>query len=182
MNFHKIVRQWTKVYEPMKDDEEIENRRFYLTDTSNGVVELAKKLTPKMTPCVAMESVVEGGGKLERPNRNYPIYFYCRARDMSDGDCASEATEEAWFHAQQFLAWLKKKHDDEMDSNIDGDFARIELDNAWIEMQTIGPLHDGWYAVMIQLERAEPLNLCVDESLYIDPEDEEEDDSDSDSE
>ena len=165
MTFHKIVRQWCKSYKNMLDTEE--NRRFYLTDSTQGVVELAKKIEPKFSPCVVMESNVEGGGKITMPRRNYPIYFFCRARDMADGDCAAEAKEEAWYHAQQFLAWLKAKHDEEVAENINGDFSRIDLENDLLDVQTIGPLQDGWYAVLIQFERLEPLNICVNPDLYI---------------
>lgn len=166
MTFHSIVRQWCRLYRPMLDSPQ--NRRFYLTDSTSGVVELAKGITASYSPCVVMESSVEGGGKITRPSRNYPIYFFVKADKMADGDAAAAAKEEAWFHAQQFLAWLKLKHDDEMDRNIDGDYARIELDNAMLDITTVGPLENGWYAVMIQFERDEPLNLCVDDDLYID--------------
>lgn len=171
MTFHSIVRQWCRTYKPMLDSVTNGNRRFYLTDSTSGVVELAKGIEPKFSPCVVMESNVEGGGSITRPNRNYPIYFFCRARDMADGDCAAEAKEEAWYHAQQFLTWLKDKHDH--DPNYDGDFARIDLDNSLLDVQTIGPLQDGWYAVLIQFERAEPLNLCVNEDMYVNPEEDE---------
>ena len=166
MTFHSIVRQWCHIYRPMLDSSTNGNRRFYLTDSQGGVVELAKGIEPKFSPCVVMESSVEGGGEITRPVRNYPIYFFVRARDMADGDCAAEAKEEAWFHAQQFLTWLIDRREKELDENIDGDFARIDLDNALLDIQTVGPLQDGWYAVLIQFERAEPLSLCVNEDMY----------------
>ena len=143
-----------------------QNRRFYLTDSTSGVVELAKGIAASYSPCVVMESSVEGGGKVTRPSRNYPIYFFVKADKMADGDAAAAAKEEAWFHAQQFLAWLKLKHDDEMERNIDGDYARIELDDAMLDITTVGPLENGWFGVLIQFERDEPLNLCVDDGLY----------------
>lgn len=167
MTFHSIVRQWCRTYKPMLDSVTNGNRRFYLTDSTAGVVELAKGIEPKFSPCVVMESNVEGGGSITRPTLNYPIYFFVRARDMADGDCAAEAKAEAWYHAQQFLTWLLNKREKEMNNNIDGDFARIDLDNAILDIQTIGPLQDGWYAVLIQFERTEPLNLCVDDDMYI---------------
>ena len=166
MTFHSIVRQWCRLYRPMLDSPQ--NRRFYLTDSTSGVVELAKGIAASYSPCVVMESSVEGGGKITRPSRNYPIYFFVKADKMADGDAAAAAKEEAWFHAQQFLAWLKLKHDDEMERNIDGDDARIELDDAMLDITTVGPLENGWFGVLIQFERDEPLNLCVDDDLYID--------------
>ena len=144
------------------------NKRFYLTDSTSGVVELAKGIANSFSPCVVMESSVEGGGPIRRPSRNYPIYFFVRAKKMADGDDAAVAKEEAWMHARNFLAWLLKKHEEELEVNRDGDFARIDLDNVFIGVQTIGPLENGWFAVLIQFDREEPLNLCVDEGLYID--------------
>ncbi len=167
MTFHSIVRQWCMTYKPMLDSATNGNRRFYLTDSTAGVVELAKGISNSFSPCVVMESSVEGGGSVTRPNRNYPVYFFVRARDMSDGDAAAEAKEEAWYHAQNFLSWLLERHNREIDDNIiDGDFARINMDD-FIDIQTVGPIENGWFAVLIQFERAEPLKLCVNEDLYV---------------
>lgn len=168
MTFHSIVRQWCRIYKHMLDSPKNNNRRFYLTDTKEGLVELAKNLEPKMSPSVIMESSVEGSGEIRRPTRNYPIYFFVRARKMSDGDAATEAKEEAWWHYQNFITWLLDKREKELEQNIDGDFAKIDLDE-YIMFDTIGPIGDGWYAVMVQFDRDEPLNLCVNEDLYIDP-------------
>ena len=166
MTFHSIVRQWCRIYRPMMDSATNGNRRFYLTDSTSGVVELAKGIASSLSPCVVMESSVEGGGKITRPERNYPIYFFVKADKMADGDAAAAAKEEAWFHAQQFITWLKCKHDAEVENRIDGDFARINMDDTMLDVSTVGPLENGWYAVLIQFEREEPLNLCVDECLY----------------
>lgn len=165
MTFHSIVRQWCRLYRPMLDSPQ--NRRFYLTDSTGGVVELAKGITASHSPCVVMESSVEGGGKITRPERNYPIYFFVKAETMSDGDAAAAAKEEAWFHAQQFITWLKWKHDAEVEERSDGDFARINMDETLLDVTTVGPLENGWYAVLVQFEREEPLNLCVNEELYV---------------
>lgn len=144
-----------------------DNQRFFLADSQNEIVELAKKVNNKLSPFVMMESAVEGGGRLERPTRNYPIYFFCRAANMADGGDAAVAKEKAWMHARNFLSWLKAKHDEEIGRNIDGDFARIDLDSAFLDIMTTGPIGNGWYGVLIQLDREEPLNLCVDPELYL---------------
>lgn len=168
MTFHSIVRHWCKIYKPMLDNEAIGNRRFYLTDSQEGTVELTKTLANEFSPCVLMESAVEGGGKITRPQRNYPITFLVRARDMSDGDAAAEAKEEAWYHCQNFLTWLLVNHNKEIgQGRLDGDFARINLDDANIDITSVGPLLNGWYGVLLQFDRDEPLNLCIDEELYI---------------
>jgi len=167
MTFHSIVRQWCKTYKPMLDNPDNGNKRFYLTDSQGGLVEMAKGIMPKFSPMVMMEGVVEGGGTITRPERTYPVYFFVHARAMADGEAAAEAWEEAWYHFQQFLAWLLDKHEKELSENIDGDFARIDLDNAMIDFMSIGPKEDGWYGVMVQFTREEPLNLCVNKDLYI---------------
>lgn len=167
MTFHSIVRQWCKTYKPMLDNPDKGNKRFYLTDSQGGLVEMAKGIMPKFSPMVMMESVVEGGGTITRPERTYPVYFFVRARKMADGEAAAEAREEAWYHCQQFLAWLLDKHNKELAERRDGDFARINLDNAMIDFVSTDPKEDGWYGVMVQFTREEPLNLCVSEEMYV---------------
>lgn len=165
MTFHSIVRQWCKTYRYMMDSPQ--NRRFFLTDSPAGVVELVKNLSDLCRSCVVMESSVEGGGPLMRPSRNYPVYFFVKAAKMADGDKAAEAKEEAWVHACNFLSWLRAKHEEEASENTDGDFARINLED-YIDIQSVGPIQDGWFAVLIQFERQEPISLCVDWDLYED--------------
>ena len=167
MTFYSIVRQWCRIYKPMLDSVTNGNRRFYLTDSTAGVVEMAKSISDKFSPFVMMESDVEGGGKITYPSRNYPIYFFVKAEKMADGDEAAAAKEEAWYHCRNFLTWLKARHDQETAENINGDFARIDLDDVYLNFSTVGPLENGWYAVLVQFERGEPLNLCVDEDLYV---------------
>ena len=165
--FESIVRKWCSVYRCMLDSSKNGNRRFFFTDSKENMIEMAKSWTPEMSPCVVMECVAEGDGKITRPSMNYPIYFFVRAEKLKDGDAAAVAVKEALAHMKNFLAWLKERHDRELREDIDGDYARINLDNAFISIMTIGPIGDGWYAVLMQLDRDEPLNLCVDESLYI---------------
>ena len=166
MTFHSIVRQWCRIYRPMLDSATNGNRRFYLTDSTGGVVEMAKNISDKFSPFVMMESDVEGGGKISRPTRNYPIYFFVKAEKMADGDHAAAAKEEAWYHCRNFLTWLKAKHDEEIARNAEGDFSRINLDDVYLDFSTVGPLENGWFAVLVQFEREEPLNTCVNEDLY----------------
>lgn len=176
MTFENIVRRWCKTHKHIRDSRK--NRRFFFTDSRENMIEMAKQWTPKMSPLVVMECVAEGSGKIERPSMNYPIYFFVRAERQKDGDAAWTAVKDALEYACKFLGWLKTKHDQEMDENRDGDFARINLDNALITIDTIGPLGDGWYAVLIQLDRDEPLNLCVDWNEYDDECECDEDDDD----
>ena len=168
MTFESIVRKWCKLYRPILDSPE--SRKFFFTDSRENMIEMAKGWTPAMSPCVVMEGVAEGSGTLERMSMNYPIYFFVRAKAQRAGDAAWLAVKEALSHKDNVLAWLKKKRDEEMNENIDGDFSRIDLDGALFGATTIGPLEDGWYAVLLQIEREEPLNLCVDEDLYIEEE------------
>lgn len=166
MTFHSIVKQWTERYRYMQHTRE--NKRFYLTDSQMGIVDMATKISNEFSPCVVMESGPDGSGPLERPVMNYPIYFFVQAEKMADGDDAALAYETALYHMKRFLGWLKYRHNKEIaEENIDGDFARINLDDAYIDIQPVGPLQNGWFAVMVQLMREEPLNLCIDESEYL---------------
>lgn len=166
MTFHSIVEQWCRQYKYMRHNPKKGNKRFYLTDSREGLVEMAKGITPSFSPMVMMESVVEGGGSITRPERNYPVYFFERADKMADGEAAAEAREKAWYHCRQFLAWLINKRNKELEENIDGDFARIDLDRSYLDFVSTDPKEDGWYGVMVQFTREEPLNLCVNEDLY----------------
>ena len=165
MTFYSIVRQWCKEYIYMKDNEEEGNRRFYLTDSTAGTVEFAKNIANTLSPCVLMESDVDGYMRSGLIFRNYPVYFYVRASDMADGDAAAAAKEEAWMHAQNFITWLRVKHEDDPTSTRE--FERINMeDNLYV--QSVGPLENGWFAVLVQFERCEQTDLCIDESLYED--------------
>ena len=169
MTFHSIVEQWCRRYKYMRHNPEKGNKRFYLTDSQAGVVDMAKDIANEFSPFVMMESNVEIEGPLRRPKRNYPLYFFVLADKMADGDEASVAKETAWMHARNFLTWLLAKYDEQIAENIDGDFARLDLENAYVSVMTIDPVQNGWYAVMVQIEREEPLKLCIDENLYDDP-------------
>lgn len=169
MTFEYIVRRWCKIYKPILDSPE--NRRFFFTDSRENMIEMAKSWTPKMSPCVVMEGVAEGSGSIVRPSMNYPIYFFVRAKKQKDGDSAWLAVKDALDHKNNFLAWLRKKRKEEEQEDIrDGDFTRINLDDAIQDITTVGPLGDGWYAVLLQIDREEPLDLCVDDDLYIEEE------------
>ena len=166
MTFESIVRKWCKLYRPILDSPE--SRKFFFTDSRENMIEMVKKWTPSMSPCVVMEGVAEGSGTIERPSMNYPIYFFVRAKNQKDGDSTWLAVKEALKHKDNFLTWLRnKRNGEEGEGTRDGDFSRINLDGAIQDITTVGPLGDGWYAVLLQIEREEPLNLCVDEDLYI---------------
>ena len=167
MTFHTIVRDWCKAYKPMLDAPG--NRRFYLADSPDAVKKMPKSIATKFSPCVIMENGVEGdinGGKI---TRNYPVYFFVRARKMEDPDAQMEAYEEAWFHAQNFLAWLLFLH--ENDTTTTKEYARINMEYP-LYVQPTGMLEDGWVGVVIQFERMEMLNECINEELYIEEHDE----------
>lgn len=165
--FYSIVEEWCSKYKHMRHNPKAGNIRFMFTDSWQGMVEFAKGISNMQSPCVVMESTVEGDGPLRRPTFNYPIYFFVRAQKMADGYDAAIAKQEALYHARNFVAWLLDRHNRELDEGKqDGDFARIDLDDASISYQSVGPLENAWFAVLVQFEREEPLKLCVDEDLY----------------
>lgn len=178
MTFQSIVQHWCRIYKPILDNPAKGDRRFFLTDSTAGVVEMVKNVSNKQSPFVLMESDVELDGKMCLPYRNYPIYFFVRANKMNDGDEAAVAKEEAWWHARNFLTYLRAKHDEELAQNINGDFSRIDLD-VHLMVSTVGPMENGWYGILVQFEREEPVGLCIDGDLYCSPEDDEEEGTDT---
>ena len=168
MTFESIVRKWCKLYRPILDSPD--SRKFFFTDSRENMIEMAKGWNPDTSPCVVMEGVAEGVGTIERMSMNYPIYFCVRATKMSDGDATVLAVGEALLHMNKFLSWIKYKHDKDIEVDIDGDYARIDLDNSYFDVGTYGPFGDGWYAVLLQMVREEPLNLCVNPDDYIEEE------------
>ena len=167
MTFQGIVRRWCQIYKPMLDNPYNGNRRFYLTDSTGGVVDMAKSISNKFNPFVMMEGGVEIEGEFTKPFRNYPIYFFVKADKMADGDEAAVAYEEALTHAKKFLTWLWNKHQEEMETNIRGDFAMIDLEQSRLMINSVGPIENGWFAVCVQFERMEPLNLCDNPDDYM---------------
>lgn len=173
MTFHSIVRQWCRTYRAMLDNPANGNRRFYMTDSQAGVVEMAKGISSKFSPFVMMESPPELEGEFLKPFRNYPIYFFVKAEKMADGDDAAAAYEEALMHARKFMTWLFNKHEQEIEENIMGDFAMIDLEQSRLMISPVGPIENGWYGVCAQFERMEPLNMCDNPDDYIDEEERE---------
>lgn len=173
MTFHSIVRQWCRTYRAMLDNPANGNRRFYMTDSQAGVVEMAKGISSKFSPFVMMESAPELDGEFLNPFRNYPIYFFVKAEKMADGDDAAAAYEEALMHARKFMTWLFNKHEQEIEENIMGDFAMIDLEHTRLMISPVGPIENGWYGVCVQFERMEPLNMCDNPDDYIDEEERE---------
>lgn len=163
MTFHSIVREWCRTYKAMRDSVTNGNRRFYLADDWDGVKAMPKSISTEFSPCVVMENGVEGsidGGLL---TRNYPVYFFVRSERQVDNDAQIVAYEEALFHAMQFYAWLKARHEDDPTST--GEYARIDFEHGF-EVTPAGPLEDGWVAVLIQFERMEQIDLCVNGEMY----------------
>lgn len=164
MTFHSIVRNWCRIYKPMLDSVTNENRRFYLADDWDGVRAMPKSIATKFSPCVVMENGAEGYIDSGLLTRNYAVYFFVRADRQVDNDEQVVAYEEALYHALQFYVWLKDKHD--QDSPY-GDYGRINFERGF-DVLPAGPLEDGWVAVLLQFERMEQINLCVDEKMYED--------------
>lgn len=167
MTFYSIVEKWCAKYKPMRHNPQTGNIRFMFTDSYQGMVEFAKGISNMQSPCVVMESAVEGDGTLARPVFNYPVYFFVRAEKMADGNAAAAAKLEALRHARNFVVWLLTNYRREQDEgSIDGDFARLDLENTQLYYQSVGPIENAWFGVLLQFYREEPLNLCIDENLY----------------
>lgn len=164
MTFHTIVSNWCKSYRLMQHNPKKDNPRFFLADTLNDVKAMPKNIATKLSPCVVMENGVEGEIEDGKIMRTYPVYFFVRARQQANPDSLMAAYEEAWAHAKNFYSWLYERH--ENDATPDRDYSSIDFEND-LYVQPIQALEDGWVAVLIQFTRQEPINLCVDEALYI---------------
>ena len=167
MTFYQIVEKWCEEYKYMRHNTKTGNVRFMFTDSWRGMVEMAKNINSMLSPCVVMESAVEGDGPVKRPVFNYPIYFFVQAGKAADGNEAMIAKFKALQHARNFISYIIKKHEDELrEGKQDGDFARIDLDDVNVSYQSVGPLENAWFGVLIQLSREEPINFCSDVGLY----------------
>ena len=165
MTFHSIVREWCRTYKPMLDSVTNGNRRFYLADDWDGVKAMPKSISTEFSPCVVMENGAEGSIDGGLMTRNYAVYFFVRVDRQVDNDAQVVAYEEALYHALQFYTWLKDRHD--RDENPAGEYGRIDFEHEFY-VQPAGPLEDGWVAVMMQFERMEQIDLCVNEEMYVD--------------
>lgn len=163
MTFHSIVREWCRTYKPMLDSVTNGNRRFYLADDWDGVKAMPKSIATTFSPCVVMENGAEGSIDDGLMTRNYAVYFFVRADRQVDNDAQVVAYEEALYHALQFYTWLRAKHEEDSPT---GEYGRIDFENGFY-VQPAGPLEDSWVAVMIQFERMEQIDLCVNEDMYI---------------
>ena len=164
MTFHSIVREWCRTYKPMLDSVTNGNRRFYLAEGFDGVLAMPKSISTEFSPCVVMENGAEGfinGGLM---TRNDGVYFFVRSERQVDSDARVVAYEEALYHALQFYTWLKDRHD--RDEDPAGEYGRISFERGF-DVLPAGPLEDDWVAVMMQFERMEQVNLCVDEEMYV---------------
>lgn len=146
------------------------NKRVFFVNGQQAVVDFAKEAKDALSPCVLFDFTVEGTIDGGRVTRNYPLYFMVKAEPlngtasgMSDGEAAAVALEWAWTHTKAFLAWLQQQV---YEHRFNEDYSMIDLkDNIYIN--TAGPLQNGWWGVVLQLERNESRRLCVNEGDYI---------------
>lgn len=161
--FDEFVEHWAEIYRPMQHvpGKKSKNQRFFLTDTYMGMTDFMTTIRPDKSPCVIMESNAEGELSDFYDMPEYTLYFMVHAEDMSDGTSARVAKKEAKAHMKKFMAYLKRKQDNE-ESGV------ANIDTSRVRYQTIGPMYDGWFGVTITLDDVQSLNRCVDGNDYID--------------
>lgn len=162
--FEKFVEHWCEIYRPMQHvpGEKSRNKRFFLTDTYMGMSDFMTSISVRQSPCVVMESGVEGHFLRGLDQPQHSVYFLVKAKDTQDGFEAREAKLEAKGHMQEFLAYLRY-----CQNRGDEELQRINLDER-IGYQTIGPLYNNWYGIYITLDDTQQYTLCIDESKYVD--------------
>lgn len=170
MTFASILCEWAATYNPMRHNPSIGNKRVYFTDSYQGMVDFVKEISDKMSPCVVLETDIAGYMVNGRFFRDYPVYFFVKSMPLNgtssglnDGEAAAVAKEWALTHAMKFYAWLLDKRNED---HTNADFNGINLDEM-IQFMTIGPIHDGWFAVQYTLTRDETVLLCVNETDYV---------------
>ena len=169
--FDKFVEHWASIYRPMLHTPERygKNKRFFLTDTYMGMVDFMTQIRPGQSPCVVMESGQEGTMTDRFDYPRYSLYFMVRAGDMSDGAAAMEAKMEAKRHMQKFITYLRhKKEQAEMLRRKTG-LENIKIEQ-YLDYQTVGPMYDGWFGVLISLENLEAYSTCVVSDDYVEEE------------
>lgn len=161
--FEEFVEHWAEIYRPMQHvrGERSKNKRFFLTDTYLGLSDFMINVGVRQSPCVIMESDVEGtfANGLDQPQ--YTLYFMVRASETQSGFASREAKIEAKGHAKKFLAYLR-----DCQYKGDQDLQRINLDER-MGYQTIGPLYNGWYGVYITIDDVQQYTLCMDKNDYV---------------
>lgn len=160
--FDRFVEHWASIYKPMlhTPDRYGRNKRFFLTDTYMGMVDFMTQIRPDQSPCVVMESSQEGTMTDRFDYPRYSLYFMVRAEDMSDGSAAMDAKIEAKQHMQKFLIYLRRKKEEaEMNRRKSG-LENIKIEQ-YLDYQTVGPMYDGWFGVLISLENLEAYSACV---------------------
>ena len=161
--FFEFVEHWCTIYKPMQHvpGERSKNKRFYLTDTYMGMADFMTNIQPQKSPCVVMESNQEGalGDGIDHPN--YTIYFMVRAERMNDGHAAMMAKLEAKMHLQKFVAYIRQKQQEE-----DPLLSHVSIEDS-LPYQTVGPMYNGWYGILLQLTDAQQYANCLNPDDYI---------------
>ena len=167
--FDNFVEHWASIYKPMLHEagKYGRNKRFFLTDTYMGMVDFMTQIRPDQSPCVVMESNQEGTMTDRFDYPRYSLYFMVRAHDMSDGASAMEAKLEAKQHMRKFIVYLRKKKEYNELHRIKSGLENIRIEQ-YLDYQTIGPMYDGWYGVLISLENLEAYSTCIVQDDYID--------------
>lgn len=161
-DLYEFVEHWAEIYKPMQHirGKNSKNERFFLTDTYMGLSDFMTNVQPQKSPCVVMETSLEGTLNEQFDTPRYSIYFMVSSGMMSDGREAKEAKEEAKMHMMKFFTYLKNKQDRNYPS-----VRNIRLEN--IDYQTIGPLYNGWYGATISLRDVEAIDRCISNEDYL---------------
>lgn len=163
MRFDQFVEEWAEKYKPMQhvSGEASKNCRFFYVDNYLSMADFMSSIPKTESPCVVMESNVEGvlnGGK---DTAEYTLYFMVKCgTSKPDGRMANAVKLEAKQHMMKFMAYLNDRIEDG-----DRDLKYIETEN--VQYATIGPLLNGWYAVVLTLVDLKAWNMCVDSNDYI---------------
>lgn len=160
--FGNIIEEWASKYKPMQHipGETSKNKRFFLIDSIVSLPDFMKSIPMTNSPCVAYEFHIKASidGGLIKPT--YTIYFLVDCGTSKPNKVmADNAVTQAAGHALKFLAWIREQQD------YRPELKNIEVEN--VDMDTFGPLLNGWYAVFLELQDVDNFSICVDPEDYV---------------
>lgn len=160
--FGEIIEEWAEKYKPMQHvpGETSKNKRFFLIDSIVSLPDFMKSITSTNSPCVAYEFHIKASitGGMIRPT--YTVYFLVDCGTSKPNKVmANNAVTQAADHALKFLAWIREQQETRPE------LRNIEVDN--VDMDTFGPLLNGWYAVFLEFQDIDNFSMCVDPDDYV---------------
>ena len=123
---------------------------------------MLKVVPPVKSPCVLIESDIEGKAEERYLYNEYHLYFCCKDPGGATSSGVT-AKREAAVHMEKFITYLKMCRDPQS-KHYEPGLAKLNLGE--IQYYSINLFQDGWYGVQLDLINLEQLQQQVDENDY----------------